>query len=116
LLLRGYDFVYFDGLNRFYVAHDHPELCPSLALPPNIFDNFAQAERLDELAAMKNSMSWRLAAPLRESKRSLQALQNNLRSVGAGLARQFRVWSTGSSNPAGIGKLPQHAGGLARSV
>ena len=43
LLLRGYDFVYFDGLNRFYVAHDHPELCPSLALPPNIFDNFAQA-------------------------------------------------------------------------
>jgi FkbM family methyltransferase len=116
LLLRGYDFVYFDGLNRFYVSHDHPELCPSLALPPNIFDNFVQAERLDELAALKNSMSWRLTAPLRESKRSLQALQNNLRSVGTGLARQFRVWSTGSSNPAGIGKLPQHVGGLARSV
>src|ERR1700730_8326750 len=70
LLLRGYDFVYFDGLNRFYVSHDHPELCPSLALPPNIFDNFVQAERLDELAALQNSMSWRLTPPLRQRKPS----------------------------------------------
>jgi len=116
LLLRGYDFVYFDGLNRFYVSHDHRELCPSLTLPPNIFDNFVQAERLNELAALKNSMSWRLTAPLRDGKHAFQTLRNNLYSIGAGLSGQFRVWSTGSSNPAGIGKIPQHIGSLARPV
>lgn len=34
----GYRFVYFDGLNRFYIANEHPELAPAFAVPPNIFD------------------------------------------------------------------------------
>jgi FkbM family methyltransferase len=116
LLLQGYDFAYFDGLNRFYVSHDHPELCSSLALPPNVFDNFVQAERLDELAALKNSISWRLTAPLREGKRAVQAFHHNLYSVAADLARQFHSWSTGSSNPAVIGELAEDVGSLARST
>lgn len=36
----GYQFVYFDGLNRFYVANEHNELLPSFLLPPNVFDDF----------------------------------------------------------------------------
>jgi FkbM family methyltransferase len=34
----GYRFAYFDGLNRFYVADEHPELLAAFATPPNVFD------------------------------------------------------------------------------
>lgn len=34
----GYRFVYFDGLNRFYVADEHAELVAAFAAPPNVFD------------------------------------------------------------------------------
>ncbi|MGZ4976593.1 MAG: FkbM family methyltransferase [Methylobacter sp.] len=40
LLDRDYTFVYFDGLNRFYVSGHHPELNPVFAIPPNVFDGF----------------------------------------------------------------------------
>ena len=40
ILTAGYDMVYFDGLNRFYVAHEHSVLAEKLRLPPNFFDNF----------------------------------------------------------------------------
>lgn len=35
-----YENVYFDGLNRFYVAKEHIHLAESFELPPNIFDDF----------------------------------------------------------------------------
>lgn len=34
----GYRFVYFDGLNRFYIADEHAELADAFLVPPNIFD------------------------------------------------------------------------------
>jgi FkbM family methyltransferase len=37
----GYEFVYFDGLNRFYVSEKHAELKSAFSAPPNPFDNFA---------------------------------------------------------------------------
>jgi FkbM family methyltransferase len=40
VLSKGYKFVYFDGLNRFYVSERHSELQSSFAVPPNIFDDF----------------------------------------------------------------------------
>jgi FkbM family methyltransferase len=40
VLSKGYQFVYFDGLNRFYVHHSHSELQASFGVPPNVFDNF----------------------------------------------------------------------------
>lgn len=44
-ILEGsrYDFVYFDGLNRFYVAREHHELKSSFEAPPNVFDQFVLA-------------------------------------------------------------------------
>lgn len=36
----GYEFVYFDGLNRYYVAQEHAELKSAFAIPPNVFDGF----------------------------------------------------------------------------
>lgn len=36
----AYQFAYFDGLNCFYVAQEHADLIKTLAVPPNVFDNF----------------------------------------------------------------------------
>lgn len=38
LVDAGYQFAYFDGLNRFYVAAEHADLLPALRIPPNVFD------------------------------------------------------------------------------
>lgn len=35
-----YRFVYFDGLNRFYVADEHAHLSAAFSTPPNVFDGF----------------------------------------------------------------------------
>lgn len=43
ILERGYVFVHFDGLNRFYVHNDHQDLVASFASGPNVFDDFAVA-------------------------------------------------------------------------
>jgi len=40
LLVKGYSYVYFDGLNRFYVSPEHSELTEAFDAPPNIFDSF----------------------------------------------------------------------------
>jgi FkbM family methyltransferase len=80
LLASKYDFVYFDGLNRFYLAQEHAELTASFALPPNVFDDFV----LDEIAQtrrivedMTQSTSWRLTAPLRRAKMAVKRLREH---------------------------------------
>ncbi len=90
LLASGYEFVYFDGLNRFYVANEHKEIKKGFLAPPNVLDNFIpngwevankkinelnesshhwrlESERLkNELKAVYRSKSWRITAPLRK--------------------------------------------------
>jgi len=77
----GYHNVYFDGLNRFYVADEHGELDSAFNVPPNFFDDFMRASEYRaqqlqaelgsikadslQLEAVYNSMSWRITAPLR---------------------------------------------------
>lgn len=61
ILGANYTFVYFDGLNRFYVAAEHPELVAAFAVPPNVFD----AVELSGLA------SWGLARPILEQRDAL---------------------------------------------
>jgi len=44
LTTTGYRFVYFDGLNRFYIAEERwDDLSPAFAVPPNVFDDFIRA-------------------------------------------------------------------------
>jgi FkbM family methyltransferase len=38
LTQADYEFVYFDGLNRFYVSKEHSELAGAFSCPPNVFD------------------------------------------------------------------------------
>jgi FkbM family methyltransferase len=40
LLRAGYQFAYFDGLNRFYVASEQSQLLTAFSVPPNFFDSF----------------------------------------------------------------------------
>ncbi|RAN37915.1 FkbM family methyltransferase [Hyphomonas sp. GM-8P] len=44
LTKRNYDFVYFDGLNRFYLHSHHSELEGAFLTPPNYFDRFVLSE------------------------------------------------------------------------
>jgi FkbM family methyltransferase len=46
VLDKGYDFVYFDGLNKFYVAIEHRDLASAFAYPPNIIDDYVPALRI----------------------------------------------------------------------
>ncbi len=40
LLALGYKYVHFDGLNRYYVSENHPEISAAFNAGPNYFDNF----------------------------------------------------------------------------
>lgn len=45
LLSRGYEFVYFDGLNRFYVHEDQIQLKDAFGPGPNFFDDFILSDK-----------------------------------------------------------------------
>jgi FkbM family methyltransferase len=68
---KGYSFVYFDGLNRFYVHEDHSELLSAFASPPSIFDGFVlsgtASQPFCQLVAEKGRQS-RVQAELAEAK------------------------------------------------
>jgi FkbM family methyltransferase len=40
VLGADYSFVYFDGVNRFYLANEHSDLKTHFTTPPNVFDGF----------------------------------------------------------------------------
>ena len=44
VLSAGYQRVYMDGLNRFYLADEHAELAGAFQSPPNVFDCFVRRE------------------------------------------------------------------------
>jgi hypothetical protein len=72
LVDAGYRFVMFDGLNRFYVAVERPELVPAFSAPVNIHDLAGGCELSARspcvaaaVAKIHASRSWRLTRPLR---------------------------------------------------
>ncbi|RFB80995.1 FkbM family methyltransferase [Methylovirgula sp. 4M-Z18] len=46
ILAGGYDKVYFDGLNRYYLAAEHSDLRPAFAAQPNVLDGFRRASEV----------------------------------------------------------------------
>lgn len=49
----GYEFCLFDGLNRFYVHHEHRDLAPLLSYPVSIFDQpFKRTREVDTEARL----------------------------------------------------------------
>ncbi|MCF8160594.1 MAG: FkbM family methyltransferase [Polaromonas sp.] len=82
-LLTGaaYRCVFFDGLNQYYLADEHPELAPAFAVPPNVFDDFVSAEqvRLQQLVAHDESK-------LRELRKELEVRQRHVDSLAQQVA------------------------------
>ncbi|MHC1772678.1 MAG: FkbM family methyltransferase [Flexilinea sp.] len=71
----GYRFVYFDGLNRFYVAKEHSKLVDQLAIPPNVFDGFITWEKHLTLQEL-NNISTKLNNTLAEREKIQTALND----------------------------------------
>lgn len=68
---RGYEFTYFDGLNRFYLAKEHGDLRPAFVTPPNPLD---WAVRAVEIRARESAdrLTGQLAQ-IRSVERSVRA-------------------------------------------
>jgi FkbM family methyltransferase len=77
LLAADYRFVYFDGLNRFYVAKEHDEIADSFKAPPNCFDDF--------LLGDIQIFGWHIAAQTRQLQGALSEQQTINRSLQAEL-------------------------------
>jgi FkbM family methyltransferase len=89
LLDAGYVFVWFDGLNRFYVAQEHhAALAPHFRLPPNSFDQFklydpATADAVRTLAEHANEI-----AMLEREMQHLRGMQSIVESRSVDLESQ----------------------------
>lgn len=81
ILSCSYEFVYADGLNRFYLAAEHAELREKFRYPPNVFDGIvlhshqAQHDALqkslahaDWLQHEKNALEFRLSQELAQEQ------------------------------------------------
>jgi FkbM family methyltransferase len=66
LLGAQYNFAYFDGLNRFYVARERSELRGFFTTPPNVWDDFVNYRTvwLERMLATERSRSESLAKEL----------------------------------------------------
>jgi FkbM family methyltransferase len=77
ILVAGkYEYVYFDGLNRFYVAQEHPELLTAFKYPPNVFDEYVlhTQQQIEERAQQANERSQQAEAQVQQAnERSQQA-------------------------------------------
>ncbi len=62
LVAAGYRFVWFDGLNRFYLAREHDDLARHFELPPNVFDAYVQYDPMlqQHVAAVEQLVHARL--------------------------------------------------------
>ena len=57
ILAADYEFAYFDGVNRFYIAGEHAALKIHFEVPPNVFDNFFVARMMIPAAVTGKSVS-----------------------------------------------------------
>ena len=96
-----YDLVYWDGLNRFYLAREQAELARHFTCPPNVFDGFVRSPdgEIVRLAHQLQAADRDLAQALGErdalSERLAAATQslNQLQGTHAGLEHQVEELS-----------------------
>jgi FkbM family methyltransferase len=80
IINEGYQFVYFDGLNRFYLAEEKRDLAQTFNAPPNVFDNFIRAEQFNiktNLADKENQIKT-LQSDLADKNNQIEMLHSNL--------------------------------------
>ena len=69
LINLGYEFVYFDGLNRFYISQEHLELREFFGVGANVFDKFFLSELSPGPCGQK------LVARIRDAHHQVEALK-----------------------------------------
>ncbi len=67
----GYQKVYYDGANRFYVSEKHTELAKFFLFGPNAFDGFA-------LSGRGGPYCWMLNEQIEKQAQQIKSLENNL--------------------------------------
>jgi FkbM family methyltransferase len=96
LTSRGYEFAYFDGLNRFYVAREHADLRSAFALPPNVFDGFSLNGTAS--APFHRAIQQRLQTQLDELGRHHQSVVTDMERASQAreeaLAREQALWKS----------------------
>jgi FkbM family methyltransferase len=100
LIALGYQFVYFDGLNRFYVSAHHPELKASFGAGPNLFDGFVLSptapfcSKLNaDMSALRQQLTQRADEVARLSQ-FLDTARAEGAAQGAALARATNAWES----------------------
>lgn len=71
---QRYRFVWFDGLNRYYVADEHAELAAAFGVQPNFFDDFVGYRQHEALAGVSY-----LTQALRDTEAYVATLTEALR-------------------------------------
>ncbi|KFC64551.1 methyltransferase, FkbM family [Devosia sp. LC5] len=72
LLSLGYEFAYFDGLNRFFVSLEKLELKTAFGAGPNVFDSFILADTSDFIVQNEETGHSKIAVLEREARRALE--------------------------------------------
>lgn len=85
LMDADYEYVYFDGLNRYYVAREHEDLKAAFNAPPNVFDDFIRSEQLESELQAQQAGSRAAVAEARAQKADarINELQTELNAVHA---------------------------------
>lgn len=95
----GYQFVWFDGLNRFYVAAERAELARHFQTPPNVFDEFVRAsDRPAEPRELARAERRARAAEERAEQATLRlvretALRGEAERLYAARGRELADWA-----------------------
>jgi len=89
IVSNQYHFVYFDGLNRFYIADEHSELDQYFTIPPNVFDSIVLCEDHHQSILSQNKIAEaEEKASLAEEKASLAEEKASLAEEKASLAEE----------------------------
>lgn len=93
LLALGYEFAYFDGLNRFYVSTSHSELKASFGAGPNYFDDFQLAKASPFVTELRREIAHldEQNAQMKDRIRSASAQEKTLNRRVAVLEQQLNA-------------------------
>lgn len=82
VLAADYQFAVFDGLNRFYVRKEDAALAETIALAPNVFDDYGPADVWQSVAELE--------AEVRTLKDAIQHLRDRLQDAQSAAQKSFR--------------------------
>ncbi|MBV6320432.1 FkbM family methyltransferase [Duganella violaceipulchra] len=105
---HGYQYAWFDGLNRYYVADEHAGLAARLQLQPNVFDDFI-THHLDK--------AWRRGKDLDQQVESTWQLARNADARSSALEQDVtRAVRRGAELEQAVAREAGHAAALAQDV